>query len=195
MLTARTVAIGSRLEASDYLDGVAVAEIIDDEPVEADPNPPAVGALTQSAAPAPESASARLRELVEAQPAPVLANDERPADEWPISDAQWRRINDRLAELGVKGEGQKADRLAVMAYIVDHKVERGGHLTSTEADLILDNLAGDAGARVVRDALDPAAPTQDLPLPAADEQPAHGSTEQQLTDPWAEPPADDAADT
>jgi hypothetical protein len=38
MLTARVVAIASRLEASDYLDGVAVAELFDDEPVEVDPN-------------------------------------------------------------------------------------------------------------------------------------------------------------
>jgi hypothetical protein len=69
MLTARVVAIASRLEASDYLDGVAVAELFDDEPVEVDPNEATAvveRAETRAAREpsTPVEGSARLRELV-----------------------------------------------------------------------------------------------------------------------------------
>jgi hypothetical protein len=72
-----------------------------------------------------------------------------PAEPAPSDEAQWRRINARFVELGVTGLGRDKKRLAVISEIVGRPVERGGELTAAEAQLVLDNLAGPAGADIV----------------------------------------------
>lgn len=72
-------------------------------------------------------------------PAKGIPTDDTPPE--PITEAQWRRINDTFAELGVTGGGQKEARLKVLTALVGAPITQGRDLTSTDAVLVLDNLS------------------------------------------------------
>jgi len=115
----------------------------------------------------------------------------------PITAAKWQAINALFADLGVKGEGQQAARLAVVARLAGREVSRGGELTADEGQTVYDTLAAN-GPRVCWDVLggqfgrtDPDAalrvdggvPVEDPPADGLPD-PADGD------DPWSEPGAD-----
>jgi len=88
--------------------------------------------------------------------APATAAEAKGEDDpgAPMLDArQWDAINRRFVELEVVGDGQKAARLTVISRIVDRPITRGGELTATEGQMVLDNLAGNLGFEVVGQAL------------------------------------------
>lgn len=92
-----------------------------------------------------------------------------------IVDAEWRAINTRFVELGVEGEGSRANRLSVIRAIVDAPIARGSELTRRQARMVLDNLAGDGGHRIVREVLrgeTPASEQTATEQPASEQQPA-----------------------
>lgn len=161
--------------AADVLFGIASIEDLDDAPEPArqhdaprrvtasDIVPTAPKAVTATATP-PAAASG------EQPPAAASAITQDPPA--PLDSATWDRINGRFRELGVTGDGQKAARLRVIADIVQRPIEQGRDLTADEGQLVLDNLAGEAGARVVAATLRPDdAPlaAQPTPAPAGDE--------------------------
>ena len=100
----------------------------------------------------------------------ALAAPTQPAETTPAADPeptvpmldarQWDAINRRFVELEVVGDGQKAARLTVISRIVDRPIARGGELTATEGQLVLDNLAGNLGFEVVGQALGTPAATE-----------------------------------
>lgn len=188
--------------AADVLFGIASIEDLEVDEVPEQTSRPAV----QAPAPAerPVSSSAILRAALEpVQPPP-------PAEPSPpIEQTDWRRLMARFNELGVNGAGRDARRLQVMSEIVGRPITRGGELTVAEAALILDNLAGEAGARTVAAALgedrpaqaesdpdEPRAATQDdveaeaddltadSPEPTADE--GRPAALEGVADPWAD---------
>jgi hypothetical protein len=85
-------------------------------------------------------------------PQPAAPPAPAPADE-ALPMKGWAAINRRFNELHLTGPGQTEKRRAVMAAIVEHEVKGPESLTTAEGHLILDNLAGEAGARVVAAAL------------------------------------------
>ena len=109
----------------------------------------------------------------EVTPSPVRAEPEAvqvPATQ-PIEADQWRAINARFVELHVSGPGKTAKRMTVVSTIIGRTLTRGGEMTSVEASLVLDSLAGPAGDRVVADVLGADALADDEPdAPAVAEQ-------------------------
>jgi hypothetical protein len=93
----------------------------------------------------------------------------------PIDERQWRAINERFREMGVNGTGQARARLVILWAIVDRpELAKGSDLTAAEAQLVLDNLAGDAGIKLVVDVLTKdGAPAHLIPAtaPQSDEEP------------------------
>lgn len=135
MLLARALTIGARIEAADVVAGMPVAELINDEPVEADPAPArvAVSAYVETAAAAAGTSSDTLRAALAAStPAPAADPDalpphdpatgellDPPADELhlPATDRTKRAIGERFGELGVGGRGSVAARLWLVRQI------------------------------------------------------------------------------
>jgi hypothetical protein len=150
--------------AADVLFGIASIEDleVDDAPT---PDRPTVAAAVGAAlAEKPAGAgSARLRELVQQkgnEPDPSTSSDVRDVEPSPpIEQTDWRRLMARFNELGVNGLGRDVRRLKVMSHIVGRDIAKGSELSKDEAQLILDNLAGAAGVRLVaevEDIVDPA---------------------------------------
>lgn len=216
--------------AADVLFGIASIEDL-----EVDDVPEPTSSRTEVQAPAPPAAerdasTARLRAALEGAAAArghiddakaavrdvreqvdALANEREDGPESPpIEQTDWRRLMARFAQLGVNGPGRDVRRLQVMSAIVGRTIGRGGELSRDEAALILDNLAGEAGARTVAAALgedrpaqaepdpdEPRAATQDdveaeaddlttdSPEPAADE--GRPAALDGVSDPWDEP--------
>ena len=108
--------------------------------------------VTEAIAPAPVEQPAPAEP--EPTPEPVAAEPE-------AADASrlWDAINARFRSMPVKGlngPGQSANRLAVVSHITARTIARGGDLTADEAQLVLDNLAGDAGVDLAHSVLNPA---------------------------------------
>lgn len=177
MLYARAASRVCRRVAADALKGIGFAEELQD-----DEQPAVAGNGTRTVQRARPVAAVEAPAVAERPPLPGeddAANAPEPAPA-RIDEAQWRKINSRFKELGVTGEGQTADRLKVIGEVVGHPITRGGELTADEAQLVLDNLAGDAGHKVVAAALG-----RDVLAPAAAEPsgpPLPG--EQDRPDPW-----------
>lgn len=150
--------------APDVLMGIASVEDINDE-VAVDAQPARTRTVKRAevaggerpALPAEQSPRPAPRATAEPeqrpQPSgPPLPGEDEPTE--PMLDArQWDAINRRFVELEVVGDGQKAARLTVISRIVDRPITRGGELTATEGQLVLDNLAGNLGFEVVAQAL------------------------------------------
>lgn len=169
MLMARCVSIATRLDAPDALAGMPIAETFDDDrdapdAVEAPARVTAAeitgadlaaaqekhAAVEQRAAAASEQPVAPVRrELVAERVDPVSGEHVAGEPDEARANRNWRLINARFNDLGVTGPGQAARRLQVIASIVGRSVARGSELTGDEGQLVLDNLAGDAGARLV----------------------------------------------
>ncbi len=150
--------------ASDVLHGIASIEDIEPEPrpvsarvtVDDLPPAPAPAAITAPApAPAPEPDPEP-----EPEPAAVVVEQVTPA---PDPARLWDQINARFLELGVTGPGKVAARLTVISAIVDRTITRGSELTPDESTLVLDVLAGDAGAATVDKILNPTADQEPAP--------------------------------
>lgn len=71
----------------------------------------------------------------------------------PITEARWGAINATFRDLGVNGQGQKADRLKVVAHIVGHQVARGSELTADEGRLVHNTLMAEEAHQLVADIL------------------------------------------
>jgi hypothetical protein len=160
MLWARAASIAIRRIAQDTLKGIAAVEELQDDEVRGS----TAGTRTVQRAAAPRALDTA--QVLADSPPPVpgdLTIDEKvrgalsgaEPDTAPIDESAWRRINARFVDLGVTGPGQTAQRLAVIGDVVGREVKRGGELTAAEAQLVLDNLAGETGARLVRRLLDP----------------------------------------
>lgn len=106
----------------------ALAALLEHQPVQQEPIAPASGPVADEAP----------------TPAAAVADDTGLIDQ-----PQWDAINARFRELGVNGPGSRAARLRIIQGLIDRQVEQGRELTVAEAQLVLDNLAGDAGVRVV----------------------------------------------
>lgn len=94
-----------------------------------------------------------------------------------IEQSQWRQINDRFSKIGgtvrgLTGPGQASRRLFILREIVGRDLTQGRELSRSEARKVLDNLAGEAGERLVRGILD------SLPG-SADDEPAPGDPVEQ----------------
>lgn len=70
------------------------------------------------------------------------------------SDAQWRAVNARFLELGVTGVGKAAARRAVICHILKRDIPDPREVTDGDVKMILDNLTGDPGHRLVAHVLD-----------------------------------------
>ena len=180
MLWARAAGRVADRIAADVLMGIASVEDIEDEDA-SDRPAPATRTVRRATPPpalaAPASAGHPLATPQPRQDAPsgppLPGEDEPPTPPVPasvsrsIDPATWRRINARFVELDVTGPGQTADRLAVISEITGRLITRGGELTTDEGQLVLDNLAGDAGRTVVDMALD-RGPAQTAPEQSAE---------------------------
>jgi hypothetical protein len=195
MLWARCLTIAARVEAPDVIAGMPVAELADDDPIE----PASAVTVTASARSSTEPDTPRKGSAVlasaleqatvrrEAEASVALDRDQthtfppdpepepEPQPSPPIEQTDWRRLMARFNELGVNGVGRDARRLQVMSAIVDREITRGSELTKAEAQVILDNLAGAAGERLVEGVLYEPAPEQAAapsgpPLPGEDDQ-------------------------
>ena len=167
--------------AADLLMGIRSIEDIDpDDAASVEVTVAKSAARPSAAAALAAAAGSEPRETIPADVTPAAPPASDPAAEpaAAISDSQWRAINARFVELGVKGEGQAAARLRVIVDMIGREVTRGGELTADEATLVLDNLTGHVVDRV----LAPEQPQQDAdPLGGADPD-ADQDAEQALAD-------------
>ena len=86
--------------------------------------------------------------------APAAPPNEEQPQAAPIDKRQWAAINERFREIGVNGNGQAQARLVVMRHITGRAdLGRGGEMTGQQGQLVLDNLAGETGPRLVTDVL------------------------------------------
>jgi hypothetical protein len=58
----------------------------------------------------------------------------------PLAPRTWDAINRKFVELEVIGDGQKAQRLAVISHILGRPIGRGSEMTADEGHVVLDNL-------------------------------------------------------
>lgn len=177
MLYARASSIACRTEFPDVLRGlVSYEEVLDErraepvavEVVDVQPTRATAAAVLAAAAPAPAPV---------AQPAPALAAEPQPpAAEpveryiLPISKGKLDLIKEAFERLGYGGRAAavRDQRMAVLSSILARTITDPRELTADEGTLVLDNLAGEAGTRVVAAALG-----LDVPAPApVDEAPA-----------------------
>lgn len=195
MLLARCFTTYARVEASHVLAGMAVVELMNDEPQIADP---VQITATASAPAAPGASAARLRELAQQPQTQQEPSDPQPAgtvthldgpggpdDPRPIDEATWRKINARFVDLGVKGQGQAEQRLRVIGEVLGRTVAQGRDLNAAEAQLVLDNLAGEAGVRLVNAAL--GAPGEVTASEAEDALDHHAQADVERRDPAPDP--------
>jgi hypothetical protein len=156
MLYARAVSILCRQMAPEVLKGLTTLEELHDE---GDGSTPvrgprsvqrvAAGILRPASTPtAPAAASER------PQDGPLLPGEDEPraVEPEPVSDAQMRALGAAFADLGVKGAGERADRLAVTSALVGRPIGSAKELDRGEASLVLDNLRS-SGAAIVADVL------------------------------------------
>lgn len=148
--------------APDVLMGIASVEDIADE-VAADGQPTrlrtvkraevapsaAQPALPQGGDRPADDRSAQFTRAPQRPAGPPLPGEEEQPGPATLQQRTWDAINRQFVQLEVVGDGQKASRLAVISYIVGRPISRGGELTADEGQLVLDNLAGDAGHRIV----------------------------------------------
>lgn len=170
MLYARATTIACRIKFPDVLRGLTSYEEVQDEqrsqpvditatvdvsaPSGARPSAATILGTSEVEPPIPAAAEPPGQQDP-AQPAPAPASAQQ-----PLAEGTWRKINARFVELEVVGEGQQAKRLQVISHIVGRPIAKGSEMTASEGQLVLDNLAGDAGFRVLGEALDHAAPAQ-----------------------------------
>ena len=190
MLHARCRSITARGTAPEVLKGLRSVEEIEDERRDGDDPPPRTRTVRRGpehpALVAPTAAS-----VAPAAPAlatvglPPLPGEDEPAappshpSPGPVDERTWSRINARFAEVGVKGDGQAQGRLVVMRSIIGRAdLARGGEMTPDEGALVLDNLGGESGMRLVAEVLTadgapahliPRLPDPPVPLDQADE--------------------------
>jgi hypothetical protein len=176
MLYARASSIACKTVFPDVLRGLITVEEARDE------QRTIAGEVVEATAtdrPAPPRAAAALSAArppaaPPADPAPVVGADRAATpqpDPHPLDPRQWDAINREFVRLEVVGDGQKASRLKVISAIVGREVTQGRELTADEGRLVLDNLAGEGGFRVVADALDaPAAEETSATAPDDGEQ-------------------------
>lgn len=207
MLWARCRSEAARGTAPEVLKGLQSVEEIEDETDGDGAARPtrtvqrtarAVAAAPAAALPAPQAPSAPVAQAQPAAPAQAApaasaapfddgydtamggaASQQPAAAARPMMDKrQWDAINERFAELGVRGDGQKAYRAAVIRRIVGDPNLGMDAVSAEAAQLVLDNLAGDPGARMVARILtEDGAPAHLIPVLAEPEAPAAEAVE------------------
>lgn len=193
MLYARAASRVCRRVAADALKGIGFAEELQDG--DATPAPTNGTRTVQRGRPAAAVAAAP-EEQAERPPLPgetVVTPDGRDEPAHPIDERQWRQINARFVELGVRGQGQAEQRLRVIGDVLGEgrEIKRGSQLTAAEAEFVLTNLAGHSGERIVREVLG-GGPAAELERERAEQPPAPEDApagpplpgEQDRPDPW-----------
>lgn len=175
MLWARAASTVCRRIAQDALKGIgaSVEELEDSEQT------PAAGSSTgtrtvqrapqRRAVAAPAADEPPIGRQVEDRQLPPLpgedepgARQDRPVE--PVTDGQLRALGAAFTELGVKGAGERADRLAVTSRLVHRQIGSAKDLTRDEASIVLDTLKANG----------PAIVAEILGRGPAEEQPAAG---------------------
>jgi hypothetical protein len=163
MLFARATSIAAKAKFADVIRGMETRETLDDDR----PAPVDITAQVEVSRPAERPTAAAI--LAAAGQDADGADTDMPVERavLPIAEGTWRKINARFVDLEVVGEGQTAHRLTVIGHIVGRPIGRGSDLTADEGQLVLDNLAGDAGYVVLGEALGRTEPP--APAPAGDD--------------------------
>lgn len=192
MLYARASSIACRTEFPDVLRGlVTYEEMLDEQraaPVDVhvevvEPQRPRASAILAAAAPAePEAAPVAVVEPE--RPAPPTEPDPVTRAVLPVTDAQLRKLGAVFTDLGVKGKGERAGRLAVASRITGRTLASSKELTLDEARTLIDTLEANGpaiAAEVLGWADEPAAPVDE---PVGDEAPV---ADVEVQDPPANP--------
>lgn len=177
MLLARVTTVAGKVEFPDVIRGLAPDEHLD-EPVDITATssvsvsqvsvediarPPqrtgALASLETRTLPTPTPEAPEVIDLRD-QPSSEGENPDTPQVSGQIDPGAWRAINARFVDLGtdvrgLTGPGQKEARLQVISAIVDRAIAKGSDLTAAEGQLVLDQLAGQAGERICQAILYP----------------------------------------
>lgn len=178
MLWARAASTVCRRIAQDALKGIgASVEELEDAGAQASTTgagtrtvqrapQPAARALP-AATPAPTERPAAGRPAQDGPPLPGEHDPAPPAgaDVEPATDGQLRALGAAFGELGIKGTGERADRLAIVSDLLGRQVASAKELNRDEASFVLDQLRG-SGQQIVAEVLG-RGPTQEAPAAAA----------------------------
>jgi hypothetical protein len=163
MLYARAASILCRQMAPETLKGLTTLEELADEVEPGAPAPRGTRTVQRAAVPQileqAAAVTAPAREFIQsasevgrraAQPVapsgpPLPGEDDEPPRQQerqlePVTDGQLRALGAMFSDLGVKGAGERADRLAVTADIVGRPISSAKDLTRDEASTVLDTL-------------------------------------------------------
>lgn len=158
--------------AADLLMGVRSIEDIEADDVPAAPiERPRASAILAAAAPA-EREAAPVAAVEPERPAQMAEPDPVTRAVLPVTDAQLRKLGAVFGDLGVKGRGERADRLAIASRIAGRTLASSKELTLDEARTLIDTLEAN-GPAIAAEVLgwtdETAAPVVE---PAGDEAPA-----------------------
>lgn len=184
MLWARAASTVCRRIAQDALKGIgASVEELEDAGAQATPGagtrtvqraPQAPARALPTAAPATAERTAAARPAAPTQDGPPLPGEDDPAppasadsaaEGEPASDGQLRALGAAFGELGIKGQGERADRLAIVSDLLGRQVASAKELNRDEASFVLDQLRG-SGPQIVAEVLG-RGPAQEAPAAAA----------------------------
>ena len=110
-------------------------------------------------------------------PAPALPAEPVTRAVLPVSDPQLRKLGVLFGELGVKGRGERADRLAIASAVAGRELSSSKDLTMDEAGVLIDTLEG-SGRSIVDEVLGRAETSDDN-----ERDHLHGSSNEDEIDP------------
>jgi hypothetical protein len=150
MLYARNLTRAARIEAPHVIAGMPIVELDDDEPRDVGPEP-ATGVTSrvtaQQIAAQPHAGDvgaglAAVLERAERVPAEQARVEQpQPAPD-AATDAQLRKLGAVFTDLGVKGAGERAERLRIAGEVVGRPLSSSRELTKREAQTLIDTLEG-----------------------------------------------------
>lgn len=147
MLIARCTSIAAKGKFADVIRGMAARELLADER----PDPVDITASVDVSPPEPRPDRAAILAAAERQPEAGPGSVPRETEQpmpgasravLPISDAQLRKLGAVFGDLGVTGQGSRADRLRIASEIVGRDLETSKDLTLDEARMLIDTLEG-----------------------------------------------------
>lgn len=192
MLSNRATTDLGKLKFADVIGGMDGTEELQDadpaqvrvEVVDPDRGRAQVAAILAAAEPTvaerrDEAAAEILATMAQATQEPAPAAPAADPD-GPVGNRTWAAMNSRFVGLGVTGPGQGFRRQSVIVAILGRQVSDRGQITEAEGQQVLDNLAGEAGKRLVADVLNPPAGRQEADEAAAVSE-AHAAAEAEQT--------------